>query len=147
MKAQSKIAKGKELEKHIYQMIRDKGLDDKATRTPGSGSGKEKGDIHTKLLICGRQAVIECKNQKTLKLQNWLKQNEKEAMGYGEPIVVFHLPQTPLDASYAVLNVETLLDLIKKSQEPKLKEPDKQFKWDLNNLKNAISKVMKNIEE
>jgi hypothetical protein len=143
----SKIAKGKKLEKYVAQTIRDKGLDKKAIRTPGSGSGQFKGDTHTKLTILGRQAHIECKNQKLLKIQEWWRQSEKDSMGYGEPLLVFKIHQEPLESAKVVVYFDTFLDLCKKAEEPKMKDPDRETTWKLERLIQAAKAVLKDLKK
>lgn len=99
----SKIQKGKLLENFVGQQIRAKGLDRLAMRMPGSGSGKWKGDINTKMKVLNRQAVIECKNQAKVHFQEWWKQCDKQTLGYGEPVLVIKLQNEPLEASKVVI--------------------------------------------
>jgi len=143
---QSAIQKGKLLENYIGQQIRAKGLDRLAMRMPGSGSGKWKGDINTKMKILNRQAVIECKNQANVHFQEWWKQCDKQTLGYGEPVLVIKLQNEPLEASKAVIYLDTLLELVKRASEPKMKEPDNEFRWELNNLKKAVNRIQQRLK-
>ncbi len=127
IKPQSAIQKGKLLENYVAQEIRKKRLDTLAMRQIGSGSGVWKGDVNTKLKILNRQAVIECKNQKLVKFQDWWIQTEKQCLGYGEPVLVIKLDNQPLEATKAVIYLDTLLELIKRASEPKMKDPDKDL--------------------
>jgi hypothetical protein len=153
MQPQNSIAKGKILEKFISQKIREKGLDRLAMRQIGSGNSLWKGDINTKMKILGRPAIIECKNQKTLHISEWWRQTEKQVLGYGEPILIFKEFNQPLEAAKAVLYYDTLLDLIKKSQDTKLlqynnnPQEDRQLLYDLNGLRLAIKRVEKHFEK
>lgn len=145
-------AKGKQLENYISQRIREKRLDMLAMKMPGSGSGKWKGDINTKMKVCGRPAVIEAKNQKSLHIPEWWKQTESQVLGYGEPILAFKQFREPLEATKVVIYLDTFLELVKRSQDTKLlsynkaPEEDKQLLYDLNGLRLAIKRVEKHFK-
>ena len=126
---QTAIAKGKLLENFVAQEIRKKRLDTQAMRQLGSGSGQWKGDVNTKMKILNRQAVIECKNQKVVKFQEWWIQTEKQCLGYGEPVLVIKLYNQPLEASKVVIYLDTFLELVKRASEPKLKDPDRETQY------------------
>ena len=128
---QSAIQKGKLLENYVSQEIRKKRLDTLAMRQLGSGSGKWKGDINTKMKVLNRQAVIECKNQANVHFQEWWKQCDKQTLGYGEPVLVIKLQNEPLEASKVVIYLDTFLELVKRASEPKIQEQDREFKWKL----------------
>jgi Holliday junction resolvase len=114
MTPRSKIQKGKLLEQHVADQLREKGLDDKAYRAHGSGNGnREKADIWTSMMILGQNAGIECKNQSKINIPDWWRQTQKlEKLGR-EPVLVFKLPYEPLGGTLAVVYLDTLLDLIK----------------------------------
>ena len=116
MKPRSAIAKGKLLEQYVVDQIRVKGLDPRAYRSFGSGSGTgEKSDIWTSMTILGQNAGIECKNQKTLSIQEWWRQTKKlESLGR-EPVLVFKIDHEPLGDTKCVIYLDTLLELIKAS--------------------------------
>jgi len=137
--------KGKQLEKFVFNLIKSKGLDNRAHRTPGSGSGKEKADISTSLTILGRNANIEVKNQNTLAIPQWWKQTEKQTLGYGEPLLIFKLKGRPDESALCLITFETLLDLLVKLQGPKTINPDREFKWKLERLKNDINSLLKEL--
>ncbi len=143
---QSAIQKGKLLENYVSQEIRKKRLDTLAMRMPGSGSGKWKGDINTKMKILNRQAVIECKNQSNVHFQEWWKQCDKQTLGYGEPILVIKLQNEPLEASKAVIYLDTFLELCKRASEPKIQEQDREFKWKLANLEKAVKALQRELK-
>ena len=138
--------KGREYEKAVIRMIREKGLDHRARRTGGSGSGLEKGDVSTVLRILGRNVNIECKNQKTMSFQTWWRQTEKQAMNYAEPLLVFKFDREPMEASKAVIYLETLLDLIKKAQEPKMANQDRELKWKIQRFIDDGKALLKELE-
>lgn len=148
MKPQSAIQKGKDLENYIARRIAESGLDRQAMRMPGSGSGKWKGDINTKMKVLGQQAVIEAKNQKIIKIQEWWAQTERQTLNYGFPILVFKLSNKRYESSKAVIYWDSLLELIKRSQEPRTIDPDKDLsreintlKWQMNNVKESIKRI------
>jgi len=45
-----------------------------------------------------------------------------------------------------VVYLDTFLELCKKGQEPKMKEPDNEFRWELNNLKKADSAIQRRLK-
>lgn len=137
-------AKGRELEKHVAQRIRDHELDTRAKRTSGSGSGLEKGDISTNLMISGLNANIECKNQKVMNFKTWWRQTEKQCMDHAEPLLVFKFEGDPMEAAKCVIYLETLLDTIKRSKEPKTSQGlGKEEKWKVQRLVEAARAVLK----
>ena len=137
----SSIAKGKELEKWIIQELKSSGLDHRAYRNPGSGSGMAKGDVDNALGLC-----IECKNQRNFS-PSWYQQAEKESMGTQEPVVVWHPPQTPLEASMVFITWDYFKRLLLKSKEPpKINEPSRELKWKLQRLVDNAKNVIKELE-
>ena len=112
--AKTRIQRGKEMENFIADQIISKGIDDKACRSIGSGSGnREKADISTSMMILGRNAGIEAKNHKALHIPEWWKQTLKLEQVHKEPVLVFKLPRTALQDSLAVVKLNTILELIK----------------------------------
>jgi len=146
MKPQSAIQKGKLLENFVSQEIRKKGLDGLAMRQLGSGSGIWKGDVNTKMKILNRQAVIECKNQQRLNLREAWIQTDKQCLGYGEPVLVIKFYNEPLEASKAVIYLDTLLELVKRASEPKMKEPDREMSYLIRNLSIWLKQVEKKLK-
>lgn len=116
MKAKSAIAKGKRLEDHVAEQIRNKGIDLKAYRSHGSGNtNNEKGDIWTSMMVLGQNAGIECKNHKTLAIPEWWRQTKKlESLGR-EPMLVFKMDLEPMAETKVVMYLDTVLELIKLS--------------------------------
>jgi len=140
MRIQSRIQKGKELENWITDRLRLSGLDRRAYRQKGSGNGLNKGDIWNDLNLC-----IECKNQKNFS-KDWYKQAEKESMGTQEPIVVWHPPQLPLEASMVFINWDYFEKLLIKSKNPPdIKSPNKNLKWKLEKLRQVANEVIKEL--
>ena len=142
MKPISLIQKGKQLEEFITDELRLSGLDRRAYRNPGSGSGMAKGDVDNALGLC-----TECKNQHNFS-PKWYQQAEKESMGTQEPIVVWHPPQTPLEASMVFITWDYFKRLLLKSKEPsKINEPSKELKWRLQRLVESAKSVLKELED
>lgn len=145
MKPSSAKAKGKLLENYVADLIKSKGLDSKAHRDGASGAGnREKADISTSLTILGRQAMFECKNQKTIKMVEWWKQVDNECKSGGEPLLVTKYDREPLEASKITLYLETFLDLVVRASEPKSQEnASKELKWHLEQIKRDAQKTLK----
>ena len=128
MKSKSKLEKGKRAEKEVANRIERAGLG-KARREAGSGNGKNKADI-----FCSLDYLIEVKNQKTIKFQEWIKQAKEQArIGNSDPnkwCLVIVDPagvQSPERMEiYATIELDELLELLKRSSNPKVKEPDRE---------------------
>ena len=134
--------KGRELENHIVKLIREKGLDRRASRNPGSGSGLQKGDVFNDL-----GWTIECKNTRTNPGKAAFDQVRRESMGYTKEVVIWHKPNTSLDDSIALINIHDFLDLMKQAKEPKsIKEPSRTLKYKLEKLKQIIKEIIKELE-
>ena len=140
MKAKSAIAKGKLLEEWIVERLRLSGLDTRAYRQKGSGSGLNKGDIWNDLNIC-----FEAKNQANFS-PAWFKQAERESMGTQEPVVVWHPQNKPMEDSKVFMNWDYFEKLLKKTKEPVLNKPTNELKWRLDSLKSAIQRVIKELQ-
>lgn len=112
----SAVEKGKLLENHVADRIRELGLDPKAYRSHGSGNGnREKSDIWTNMMVLGQNVGIECKNQKTLLIPAWWRQvKELESLGR-EPVLVFKQFREPLEESKVIIYLETFLALAKRA--------------------------------
>jgi hypothetical protein len=138
MLSKSAHAKGKLLENYIVDRLRASGLDVRARRTYGSGSGLEKGDISN-----GLNLSIECKNQKKFKLDFW-KQCVRDAdINSGSPVLVYHLPDTPIETSFAMVEWDYFEKLLVKSKEPpKITEPTRNAKWKGERLRQALKDFM-----
>ena len=91
-------------------------------RTPQSGGfayGNEKAEDFRGDIIPIEKGVdlllhIECKNQNTWKLKEWLKQAEEDCPKGRIPVVVFHKQGTSKD--YIVLNLEDFFKLVEKEK-------------------------------
>ena len=148
MKPRSAINKGQRAENEVARRITRAGLG-KATRTAGSGNGKIKMDVFSNLPF-----HIEVKNQATWKMPDWLKQT-KEASGIGnyDPnkwcliVVDPEGVQEPerMDI-YVMVELDEFLELLKRNQEPKVKEPDRNLKWKLEKLRQNCKDVINELE-
>jgi hypothetical protein len=137
--------KGKLLENWVADRLVETGLDVRARRDGASGAGsREKGDISTDVQIGGRNLGIECKNHKTLHIQDWWKQTRKlESLGR-EPVLAFKLPHDGLEGTLVVIYLETLLELLQGnsgSLEPITEKPE--IKWKVKRAKEAINDLLK----
>lgn len=144
MKATSKIQKGRRLENFIAEQIEYAGLGH-ARREVGSGSGKRKGDIFANIPF-----LIEAKHQNKISILNWIDQAKRDSeAGNANPdkwSVVFNdFRKGEFQELYAVIDFNQFLDLLKRESEPKVKEPDREFKWLLTNLKNICNKIIKRL--
>jgi len=141
MKPRSASAKGKELEKHVQHRLRVTGLDTGAYRTPGSGSGYDKGDVGNSLNL-----AIECKNTKAFHAAAFWKQARREAVGdYARPVLVWHPPQTPLDDSLVMIEWSHFEELLLKSKQPRTENPDRDFRYKLERLKQLCGDLIKRL--
>ena len=140
MNPKSAIAKGKELERFLCDELRSCGVDTRATRTPGSGSGKLKSDIDTD---CGWS--FEAKNTKNASLPEWWRQTLRQVNGYNKPSVVWHPPQQPMTESVIIIRWADFKDLLVKSREPAMINPDRTTAWKLNNLIKAAKDLLKEL--
>ncbi len=143
MLTQSAKAKGRDLENFVAQLLRDSGLDQRASRNPGSGSGKQKGDIWNALGL-----TIECKNTKKAPGKQEFEQVRREALGYGIETIIWHPPQVSLDESKVIINIHDWIELLKKSKQSIAigDRPNKQIKLKLEFAKRAIHELIKELE-
>lgn len=131
MKPKTAIEKGKRAEKEVARRIERAGLG-MARRSAGSGSGnRDKGDIITANI----DFLLEVKNQKTIMFQNWIKQAKEQArIGNADPNkwgLVIVDPAGVQDPErmemYITIEFDEFLGLLKRSANPKVKEPDKEL--------------------
>jgi len=125
MKPISAKKKGSRFELFVAKEITAEGLG-KAGREANSGAGFRKGDIASNLPF-----LIEAKNQKTIKIQEWVRQAKSQAkIGNYDPdkwALVFKNPESP-DANpemFVTIDFYQFLDLLKRYSEPRVKEPDR----------------------
>jgi len=146
MKPESIRQKGKRFENYIAQQIEEAGLG-QARREIGSGSGKRKGDIFSSL-----EFLLECKNQAKLNWWHNIDQAKQQAIAGNfnrwKWTLITRDPRTPEDNPdiYATIDFWQFLKMIKDSSQPISKEPDQNLKWKLENLKNSINQVLKEIK-
>lgn len=143
MKPKSAIAKGKELEKWIISRLKASRLDNRAHRTPGSGSGLQKGDVANDLNL-----AIEAKNTKTFSSSYWKQAKEQTKLSQ-RTVLVWHPPQKPMDDSLVMIDwyfFEELLKHWRKETHSEIQEPDRETKWLLENMVKTAKKLIKKLE-
>lgn len=101
------VQKGKALENFIADELRAKGIDHRARRQIGSGNGKRKGDIDNDIGLC-----IEAKNQQNANIGPTMRQVRREAMGTQQPVIVWHVPDTPFANSMVIIDWDYFIDLL-----------------------------------
>ncbi len=140
--------KGKALEQHICDRMKEHGIDIEAQRDGASGaSNRDKRDIQTKAEINGRTLGIEAKNHAVPHIRDWWEQTEKlSTLGY-EPVLVYKLKGEGMMASKVVIYLETFLELIaqSKGEVTVSKQDDPKFKWKLASAKRAIQDLLKEL--
>ena len=68
-------------------------------------------------------------------------------MGTQEPVVVWHAPQTPLEASMVFITWSYFKKLLLRSKEPpKINEPSKELKWRLQRFIIYGKELLKELE-
>lgn len=131
MQPKSAKQKGKRGESEVCRRIERAGLG-MARKSAGSGNGnRDKGDIVTANI----PFLIEVKNQKTIKFQEWIKQAKEQArIGNSDPnkwcLVIIDPSgvQSPERMEiYATIELDEFLGLLKRSANPRIKEPDKEM--------------------
>jgi len=142
-----KIEKGEKFVKIVVGIIKQMGLG-KAKPTPGSGSGKKKGDVLDNL-----DFLIECKNEAS---PNWKKNidqsREQARIGNYHPekwLLLQRDPKSPDDNPdiIAAMDGIELFKLLKKNQEPVFKAEDRENKRDIESLLLNLKKTLKIIED
>ncbi len=136
--------KGDKFVKFVNEQIEEAGLG-KAVATPGSGSGKKKGDSFNPL-----DFLLECKNEKQWRWESvdQAKRQAQQGNYYKDKwALIVRDPRYPeFHEVYAVISFWELLILLKKNKEPIIKEPDRAAYYDLKNLENSIKKVLKHFK-
>ena len=110
MKPGGNVAKGKKLETWIVQWLHNKKLDEQAIRTPGSGSGRFKGDIYTPNL----PIILECKNVKTPHISDWIEQAQSQTFGYQPWAVLWHPQGKSMEDTVAIVPLDLFEKLLQK---------------------------------
>ena len=146
MKATSAQKKGKRLENYTIQQIEEMGLGS-GVRTPGSGSGKKKGDV-----FWPGDFMIECKNEAQTNFLTNVDQAKRQAeIGnhYKDKwALITRDPRYPeFQRVYVTIDLHEWLELLKKNREPITKEPDKEAKWKIQRLVQDAKEVIKIYEE
>ena len=136
MKPKTAIQKGKDFEIHIAKELGLNGFSE-SRRESGSGSGLKKGDV-----FCPDfPFLIEAKNQKVVKINEWVDQSKRQAeIGFHDRekwVLMFKDTRTPNKnpTIYAVCDFYAFLDLAKRFNEPRIKEPDYNLKREVEALK------------
>ena len=110
-------AKGTSFETAIREYLNEKGFT-KARRTALEG-GQDKGDIHgIEQQETARKVCVQCKNQKALKLSEWLNDTVEQAerLDGALPILVAKRSgkgKKALGESYVVMRLDDLIGLLK----------------------------------
>lgn len=127
-KPKTRIQKGKQLEDYCASQIIEKGIDVRAERSKGSGSGnREKADISTSMTILGRNAGIECKNHKNAAVKDWWRQAKKlETLGR-EPVLVYKTGGEGLQDTKVIIYLNTFLDLVRMANKVDIKVETKEY--------------------
>jgi hypothetical protein len=144
MLPKSAIAKGKELEFFVADLLRSSGIDSRAERSPGSGNGNRiKGDILTGCGWC-----LECKNTKNFSWSTAAAQVRREAMNHQQEAIIWKPPQRPMNDSVVVIGLTDFIELlkVKKNYTPKEDILDRwSVKHNLEVAVNALRKVIKDV--
>lgn len=149
MTPRAAIKKGKRGESEVCRRIELAGLG-KARRESGSGNGLNKGDIFSNLPF-----LLEVKNQKTIKFQDWTRQAKEQArIGHLDPNkwgLVIISPDGVQEGDRMDISVtiefDEFLNLLKRFSEPKIKEPDRELKYKLESLKESCRRLENNQED
>lgn len=146
--------KGKLLEDWVADQIVAKKIDTRARRDGASGAGtREKGDIQTSMMVLGQNVGIECKNHKTIHIKEWWNQTRKLESLSREPMLVYKIQGQGMEETLCTMYLDTVLELIKASQEPKNAPPsiveirnDNTLKWKTQRVLNELKELIKIIE-
>lgn len=115
-------AKGTSFETLIVNYLKEQGFPD-ARRTALAGEN-DAGDIHgvtQKTEVPYKEVAIQCKNQKSFKLSEWLNATVSQAskLPRGIPLLVVKRPgkgEKALGESYAIMPLEDMLKLLKDAE-------------------------------
>ena len=135
--------KGRAFVLKIIEKLRE-GLDNSTYEVSGSGAGLDKGDIR----IPSIDLIIEAKDQKQPQIANWVKQSDREGLGYSKTALMWRHPDSPsYDPDVRVdMSLDLFIELAKRYREPLIKEPDRQINWDIKNLVQSAKRVIKDLE-
>jgi hypothetical protein len=144
MKAKSAKNKGNRYENHLIEVLRSQ-LDEKAQRTYGSGAGLDKNDV----VLPQFDIEIEAKNQKTLKILDWMEQTQSQQNKSGRTsVMVFRNPRkAEFQESFVVMDLYDWIELVKKQKDQVevINNQDPQLKWKIKRLKDAANDVFKEL--
>jgi hypothetical protein len=144
MKPRSAKNKGNRYENHLIEVLRSQ-LDEKAQRTYGSGAGLDKNDV----VLPQFDIEIEAKNQKTLKILDWMEQTQSQQNKSGRTsVMVFRNPRkAEFQESFVVMDLYDWIELVKrqKDQVEVINNQDPQLKWKIKRLKDAANDVFKEL--
>ena len=104
------VEKGKQFENWFSEFVSS--VFPHAHRQAGSGNGLKKGDIAET-----DGWTFELKNSKSFNWKKTSKQVEKASLGYTKCAIIWHPPQSPMEQSVVVLNVQDFRDLLKFSKD------------------------------
>jgi len=147
VKPKSVQAIGKKFENWCNEQIEEMGLG-RAIRTPGSGSGKYKGDSFNALPF-----LFENKSERRPNWKGNIRQAQEQArMGnYDQDkwILIQRDPESPQanPQAFAILDYVELLKLLKKNSEPIYKAPDREMKWLLQKAVDILKQIIKRLEK
>jgi hypothetical protein len=106
MKLASKRQKGRRLENKIASLWRSK-MKMMAVRTPGSGSGKFKGDVYAEYF------TIEAKNREKVRVWEWWQQAREQKHLNKPPVLMISGNYRPI---LAIMDINDWLDLVKEAK-------------------------------
>jgi len=140
MSVQNTRQKGRRFVKEIIDIFRRE-IDEATYEVVGSGAGPDKGDVRVPKL----DLVIEAKDHKKISVAQWIEQAEEEGLGFSDYALIWKHPRNK--EFYVDIPLNYFIELLKKYEEPKIKEPDRELKWKLNHLKTSINQVLKEIKD
>jgi hypothetical protein len=113
--AKARIQKGKDLENHICEQLKAKGIDLHARRSYGSGNSNGiKADIDTRATLMGLAVGFEAKHMDKLNVPDaWRQTLKLQDIGY-EPVLVIKQTADRYENTKAVIYLDTLLEIIKR---------------------------------
>ena len=121
-----------------------KDIDPAAYEVSGSGAGRDKGDCRMPRF----DLVIECKDHKQACVASWVGQADSQGLGYSKTALFWKYPKSP-SANPEVrvdISLDFFKDLLVRSGEPKIKQPDRELRWELARLLTAAKNVIRKIE-
>lgn len=146
MNARSAKNKGNRYENHLIEVFREN-LDEKAQRTYGSGAGLDKNDINLPQF----DIEVEAKNQKTLKILDWIEQTQSQEGKSGRTsVLIFRNPRkAEFLESFVVMDLYDWMELVKRQKDEVevINNQDPQLKWKIKKLKDACTDVFKELSK